>query len=164
MHTTDMKADVAVTPFEHVNSNSNFEIIEEKLTKTFANTSKHYKSRLTTLNQIRTRYFYLFITWGKEKLIVNYIEVTWEGEALLHCDTPAYLGVTLDRILMYKYHCEKTSKKINTRNGLLRKLTGSKWGAQAYALRVSAIALCFSIGEYACEDCEVWGRSTHVKK
>jgi len=34
-------------------------------------------------------------------------------------------------------------------------------GAQPHTLRVSAMSLCFSVGEYACE---VWGRSTYVKK
>lgn len=30
------------------------------------------------------------------------LEVTWESEALVHCNTPIYLGVTLDRVLIYK--------------------------------------------------------------
>lgn len=81
--------------------------------------------------------------------------------ALLHCDAPVYLGVTLDRTLMYKYYYKKTSKKIKTRNGLLQKLIGSKWRAQPHILSISTISFCFSVGEHACE---LWGRSTHVKK
>jgi hypothetical protein len=53
-----------------------------------------------------------------------------------------YLGVTLDRFLTYRAHCEKLKKKIASRNGLLRKLTGSCWGAQPHTLRTTAIALC----------------------
>lgn len=73
-----------------------------------------------------------------------------EGEKLTHCCTPTYLGVTLYRALTYKTHCEKTSKKINTRNGLIRKLTGSTWGAQPHALWVSTMALCYSVGWFVC--------------
>lgn len=88
-------------------------------------------------------------------------QITWEGESLTHCKTPTYLGVTLDRMLTFKSHCEKTAKKINTRNCLIRNLTGSIWGAQPHAIRVSALALCFSVGKYGCP---VWGRSIHTGK
>jgi len=87
--------------------------------------------------------------------------VKWESVELTHCGTPTYLGVTLDRALTYKTHCEKTSKKINTRNGLIRKITESAWGAQPHTLRISTMALCYSVGEYACL---VWGNSPHAKK
>jgi len=97
-------------------------------------------------------------TWKTNREANGKLKVTWEGESLVHCNTPLYLWVILDKTLMYKYLCERTSKKINTRNGLLRKLIGSKWDAQPHALRVSAIKLCLSVGEYA------WGNSAHVKK
>lgn len=51
--------------------------------------------------------------------------------------------------------------KINTRNGLLHKLIGSVWGSEPHALRVTAIALSFSIGDFASP---VWERSTHTQK
>lgn len=43
------------------------------------------------------------------------LEVKWKGEALLRSDTPVYLGVFVVRTLTYKHHCEKKSKKTNTR-------------------------------------------------
>lgn len=51
--------------------------------------------------------------------------VKWKGIKLTHCGTPTYLEVMLDRALTYETHCEKTGKKINTRNDLIRKQTGS---------------------------------------
>ena len=80
---------------------------------------------------------------------------------LTHCNLPVYLGVTLDRMLSYKAHIEKTKKKVGTRNNIIRKLRNSKWGANPTTLRSSALALCYSAGEYACP---VWERSTHAKK
>lgn len=74
---------------------------------------------------------------------------------------PKYLGITLDRSLTYRFHCENTKHKIMTRNGILRKLSGSTWGCNLHVLRTTALALCFSAGEYASPVC---GRSSHTKK
>jgi len=51
--------------------------------------------------------------------------------------------------------------KVATRNNLIRKLTGTTWGANSQMLRTTALALCYSAGEYACP---VWSRSCHAKK
>ena len=72
-----------------------------------------------------------------------------------------YLGVTLDRTLSYKQHIEKVKGKVRTRNNLLHKLANSSWGANTSTLRATALALCYSVAEYACP---VWERSSHAKK
>jgi hypothetical protein len=52
--------------------------------------------------------------------------------------------------------------KVATRNNLIRKLTGTTWGAtNPQLLRTTALALCYSAGEYAYP---VWSRSCHAKK
>lgn len=63
---------------------------------------------------------------------------------LIHFSTLTYLGVTLDRALTCKTHCENTNKKIDTQNGPIRKLTGSAWDAQPQAIRVR---LGFMLGQ-----------------
>jgi len=50
--------------------------------------------------------------------------------------------------------------KIETRNNLIRKLAGSKWGATPNTIRTTGLALCFSAGEYASP---VWNQSKHTK-
>ena len=70
-----------------------------------------------------------------------------------------YLGVTLDRTLSYKQHIHNTKMKVATRNNLLRKLANSKWGKSASTIRTTAIALCYSVAEYAAP---VWARSHHA--
>jgi hypothetical protein len=74
--------------------------------------------------------------------------VTLHGKRLKHDLHPVYLGVTLDRTLSYKEHLEKTAGKLKSRNNLLTKLVGSSWGANASTLRSSALAICYSVGEY----------------
>ena len=61
---------------------------------------------------------------------------------------PKYLGVILDRTLTFKNHLKNVSKKIRTRTSLIRKLTGTKWGACKHVLRTSTLALCYSVAEY----------------
>ena len=61
----------------------------------------------------------------------------------------------------YKQHIEKVKGKVRTRNNLLHKLKfimGCQWTS---TLRATALALCYSVAEYACP---VWERSSHAKK
>nr|CAH7766115.1 unnamed protein product [Callosobruchus chinensis] len=51
--------------------------------------------------------------------------------------------------------------RVNTRNGIVRSLINSQWGANPNVLRSSALALCYAPAEYACP---VWGRSAHVHR
>ena len=74
---------------------------------------------------------------------------------------PKYLGVTLDRTLSYKEHIHNTKMKVATRKNLLRKLSNSKWGANASTTRTTALVLCYSVAEYAAP---AWARSSHAQK
>uniref|UniRef100_A0A8D8SZZ6 Uncharacterized protein n=1 Tax=Cacopsylla melanoneura TaxID=428564 RepID=A0A8D8SZZ6_9HEMI len=51
--------------------------------------------------------------------------------------------------------------KVMARNNILRKLTGTSWGAKPETLRTSATALCLSTAEYAAP---VWRQSAHAKE
>ena len=70
------------------------------------------------------------------------------------------VGVTLDRTLSYKEHIHNTKMKVSTRNNLLRKLSNSKWGANASTIRTTALS-CYYVAEYAAP---VWARSSHAQK
>ena len=72
-----------------------------------------------------------------------------------------YLGVPLDRTLGYKQDIHNTKMKVATRNNLLRKLSNSKWGANTSTVRTTALALSYSVAEYAAP---VWTRSPHAHK
>ena len=51
--------------------------------------------------------------------------------------------------------------KVATRNDLLRKLSNSKWGANASTIRTTALALCYSVAECAAPVC---AGSSHAQK
>ncbi|KAK9702123.1 hypothetical protein QE152_g30136, partial [Popillia japonica] len=77
-------------------------------------------------------------TVNHRRLLRKLYETTnWRGERLEHCTTPRYLGVTLDRTLSFRQHCINTKGKVSARNNILRKLTGTAWGAQPETLRSS---------------------------
>ena len=84
-----------------------------------------------------------------------------DGAILSNNDHPVYLDVTFDRTLTYKKHLEALQQKVNSRNGLLRCLSVSSWGAQTSTLWTGALTLVYSAAEYAPPVC--W-RSTHTKK
>ena len=60
-----------------------------------------------------------------------------------------YSVVEVDRTISYKGHIHNTNMKVATRNNLLRKLSNSKWGENASTIRTTALALCYSVAEYA---------------
>ena len=62
--------------------------------------------------------------------------------------------------MTYKDHLHNIQKKTSARNGLLRSLAGSSWGARTSTLRTGALALVYSAAEYASP---VWCRSSHTK-
>ena len=87
--------------------------------------------------------------------------MVWNKTELKNIQHPKYLGVTLDRTLCYKKHIHNTKMKVATRNNLLRNLSNSKWGANANTIRTTALALSYSVAEYAAP---IWARSPHAKK
>lgn len=135
-----------------------FEGVEQRLTHALEELSTYYKESHLKPNPGKTQVCAFHLRSREARRRLN---VTWEGKALEHTDSPKYLGVTLDRTLTYKQHCQNTSSKVNSRNNIIRKLCSSQWGANPSVLLTSGKALCFSVGEYACS---VWCRSAHTKK
>ena len=54
------------------------------------------------------------------------MKIKWNNSDLDKIAYPKYLGVTLDRTLIYKEHIQNTKIKVATWNNLLRKLANSK--------------------------------------
>jgi len=73
-------------------------------------------------------------------------KVNHNNEALYFCSEPNYLRVTLDRSLTYPRQLESLRKKLTSRVALMRRLSGSSWGAGATTLRIATLA--HSTAEY----------------
>jgi len=88
------------------------------------------------------------------------LKVKYNNETLPFYFEPKYLGVTLDRLLVYCWHLESLCKKLTSRVALLRRLAGSGWGAGATNLQIATLALMHSTAE----NCAlVWCHSAHTR-
>ena len=87
------------------------------------------------------------------------LKVSCNGVDLENTTHPKYLAVTQDRTLSYQQHIQNTKMKVATHNNYLNNLANSKWGTAASTIITTALALCYSIAEYAAT---VWARSTYA--
>ena len=87
------------------------------------------------------------------------LKVYNNGRLLPFCSTPTYLGVKLDRLLMFHHHLVALCKKLSLYVTLLRRLMGSGWGAGAKTLNIATLSLVYSTAEYCAQ---VWCRSAHT--
>ena len=88
------------------------------------------------------------------------LKVYNNGRHLPFCPTPTYLGVKLDRSLMFCHHLVTLRKKLSSRVTLLRLLVGSGWGAGAKILRIASLFLVYSTTKYFAP---VWCCSAHTR-
>ena len=87
------------------------------------------------------------------------LKVYNNNRLLPFCPTPTYLGVKLDRLLMFCHHLVALRKKLSLCITLLRRLMGSEWGAGAKTLCIVTLSLVYSTAEYCVP---VWCCSAHT--
>ena len=102
-----------------------------------------------------TAVFYLNNREAKREL-----NVYNNGNLLPRCPVPKYLRIKLYRSLTFRHHLEALGKKLSIRVALLKRLSGSGWGAHAKTLRISALSLVYSTSEYCAP---VLCRSKHTR-
>ena len=88
------------------------------------------------------------------------LKVYNNGRLLPFCPTPTYLGVKLDRSLVFRHHLVALRKKLSSRVTLLRRLEGLGWVAGAKTLRTATLSLVYSTAEYCAP---VWSPSAHSR-
>jgi hypothetical protein len=91
-------------------------------------------------------------TWVRNTHDANKkLTVKFNNTVITHVDHSKYLGLTLDRTLIYKPHLETTAMKVNSRVNLVQRLAGTKWGSDALHMHIQYCAL-------------FWLNSVHVNK
>ena len=125
-----------------------FTEVEETIEDALEEIRQYYRSNNMRADPDKTR---VTASHLRNKEAKRSLKVKWSNTELENTDQPKYLpvGVTLDRTLSYKQHIHKTKMKVAKRNNLRRKLANSKWGTSASTIRTTALALCYSVTEYA---------------
>ena len=88
------------------------------------------------------------------------LKVYKNGRLLPFFPNPTYLGVKLDRSVMFRRHLLALHKTLSSRVTLLRRLVGSGWGAGAKTLHISTFSLVYSTAEYCAP---VWCCSANTR-
>ena len=137
---------------------SSFTEVETTIGDALEVLTQYYRSNSLRANPDKTQVpeFHL-----RNKEANRSLKVEWNRTKLENTPHLKYLGVTLDRTLSYKEHMHNTKMRVATRNKVLRKMSNSKWGANASTIRTTALALCLSVAEYAAP---VLARSSHAQK
>ncbi|KAK7108830.1 hypothetical protein V1264_016494 [Littorina saxatilis] len=108
------------------------------------------KKWLVNINTRKTTYT-IFSLSPKE------LKVKLCGQTLQADNTPTYLGVTFDRRLTWKQQTEKVEARAKLRLALMKKLTGTTWGADAAILKKMYVGSVRPVLEYGVT---AWGTAT----
>ena len=71
------------------------------------------------------------------------------GHTLKADDSPTYLGVTLDRRLTWRNQIQKSQARAKQRLGLMKKLSGTEWGADQAVLKKLYVGRVRPVLEYS---------------
>ena len=121
--------------------------VEGKLMKCLSDLSDYYYANRLKANPGKTVSCMFHLN---NRPAAHAIELQWNSVKIEHDAGPNYLGVTLDRTLSLKQHCENFAGEIQSRNNLLSKLANARWGANPHVMRTTALAMCYSVAEYEC--------------
>ena len=87
-----------------------------------------------------------FIKESNNKVIPH---LTLNGIRIHHSLEPKFLGVIVDQGLTFNSHTEEASKKMKSRNRILRALAGRSWGHNSHTMKSFHQTLTQSAGTYA---------------
>jgi hypothetical protein len=123
-----------------------YEVCKVNLTNDVEKLNQYWKKWRLRLNHSKT-IFQLNNRQAKHK-----INISFDGKEIInyHMTPISYLGVTLDRTLIYKNLLTKVATKIKTWNNIIRKIANTNWGSDPNTLRISAMALTYSVALLLC--------------
>ena len=111
-----------------LHSSGNWKNFEETLSQDMSTLSAYLQTWRLKLSHIKTMTAVFHLNNQEELKVYN------NNRLLPFCPTSIYLGVKLDRLLMFCHHLVALCKKLSSHVTLLRQLMGLGWGAGAKTL------------------------------
>ena len=102
------------------------------------------KDNFMEINCNKTQASVFSLSTAKEKTTLNLNE-----DVIPQIDNPKFLGVTLDKRLTWKQHVDAIAAKSTKKLSLLKKLSGTTWGADTNILNKVYTGAVRPIMEYA---------------
>ncbi|RUS82318.1 hypothetical protein EGW08_009908 [Elysia chlorotica] len=102
-----------------------------------------------TINSAKTTYTVFSLSTKEQKVTLKL-----NGQALPAEDNPTYLGVTFDKRLTWKEQTEKAEARAKARLAIMKKLSGTQWGANARILKTMYTGRVRPVLEYGVS---AWG-------
>ena len=101
------------------------------------------RSWLVKVNEKKTTFTIFSLSNQKHS-----VHLKLNGQILHQEDTPTYLGVTLDRTLIWKNQLQKNQARAKIRLALMKKLSCTEWGADQNVLKKLYVGRIRPVLEY----------------
>ncbi|MCP4055272.1 MAG: reverse transcriptase family protein [Mesoflavibacter sp.] len=90
----------------------------------------------------------LFTTSSNE--VKTTLKIKIDGETVPTVKKPKILGITFDNLLSFRQHAQDLKSKLNSKNNILKALSGSNWGKDKEVMITTYKAISQSVLNYCC--------------
>ena len=130
-----------------LNSGPKIEPIVKELNVYLATLDNWFKSRNLFISPAKSSAT-LFTTFSNEVSCVLDIEI--DGEKVPTVSKPKFLGITYDSLLSFRQHTTNLKTKLQSRNNILKALSGTSWGKEKEVITSTYKAIGQSLINYCC--------------
>jgi hypothetical protein len=104
-----------------------------RMQQELANLSIYCADNKMIINELKT--VYQLFNRGRNYAVIDALYLSIDGHRVPKDDSPKYLGVELDGKLSLSVHIDRLVKQAKKRLNLMKKLSGTTWGARSIRLR-----------------------------
>ena len=130
-----------------LNSGRNIPVVCQEINTYLSTLDNWFKSRNLFISPSKSSAT-IFTTASNECSTILPIEIN--GEQVPTVKKPKLLGITFDNLLSFKQHVTELKAKVQSRNNILKALTGSTWGKDKEVITNTYKAIGQSLISYGC--------------
>ena len=130
-----------------LNSGTKIDVIVDEVNSYLNTLDAWFKSRNLFISPSKSSAT-LFTTFSNECSTV--LDVKIDGQTVPTVKKPKILGITFDNLLSFNQHVSDLKTKLQSKNNILKALTGSSWGKDKEVIVNTYKAISQSVLNYAC--------------